>query len=87
MRTVIIEDEKPAARLLHRKLEKLGLTPDVMLHSVAEAVEWFKNNPHPDIIFLDIQLSDGLSFEIFEHVSVESAIIFTTAYDEYALKA
>ena len=87
MQTVIIEDEKPAARLLQRKLEKLGIVPMAMLHSVAEACLWFENNPHPDLIFLDIQLSDGLSFEIFERVSVDSGIIFTTAYDEYALKA
>ena len=87
MTTVIIEDELPAARLLSRKLDKLGIKPDVMLHSVAEATEWFQSNPHPDLIFLDIQLSDGLSFEIFENVRIESSIIFTTAYDEYALKA
>ncbi len=87
VRTVIVEDEKPAARLLQRKLEKLGIVPEAMLHSVAEAVAWFENNSHPDLIFLDIQLSDGLSFEIFEKVAVESAVIFTTAYDEYALKA
>ena len=58
-----------------------------MLHSVEESVEWFQINEHPDLIFLDIQLSDGLSFEIFEAVEVQSAIIFTTAYDEYALQA
>lgn len=87
MITLIIEDEKPAARLLQRKLEKLDVTVETMLHSVEEAVEWFGNNPHPDLIFLDIQLSDGLSFEIFEKVDIKSAIIFTTAYDEYALKA
>lgn len=87
MKTIIIEDEKPAARLLQRKLEKLNVGVDVMLHSVQESVNWFSNNEHPDLIFLDIQLSDGLSFEIFEKVSVKSAIIFTTAYDEYALKA
>ncbi|RZJ65793.1 MAG: response regulator transcription factor [Flavobacterium sp.] len=87
MKTIIIEDEKPAARLLQRKLEKLGIPTDVMLHSVADAVEWFSSNEHPDLIFLDIQLSDGLSFEIFETVEIKSAVIFTTAYDEYALKA
>ena len=87
MRTIIIEDEKPAARLLQRKLEKLNITAEVMLHSVEESVEWFLNNEHPDLIFLDIQLSDGLSFEIFEKVAIKSAIVFTTAYDEYALKA
>ncbi|GAQ48223.1 DNA-binding response regulator [Flavobacterium psychrophilum] len=87
MKTIIIEDEKPAARLLQRKLDKLGVKVDVMLHSVEEAIAWFSNNKHPDLIFLDIQLSDGLSFEIFEKVTIKSAIIFTTAYDEYALKA
>lgn len=87
MVTLIIEDEKPAARLLQRKLEKLDVTVETMLHSVEESVEWFSNNQHPDLIFLDIQLSDGLSFEIFEKIDIKSAIIFTTAYDEYALKA
>ncbi|MCB7479985.1 LytR/AlgR family response regulator transcription factor [Christiangramia sediminis] len=87
MKVIIIEDEKPAARRLQRMLSKLGIETDTMLHSVAESIEWFSNNAHPDLIFLDIQLSDGLSFEIFDHVKTESAIIFTTAYDEYALKA
>jgi len=87
MTIIIIEDEKPAARLLQRKLEKLNIPVGVMLHSVEESIEWFSNNKHPDLIFLDIQLSDGLSFEIFEKVDIKSAVIFTTAYDEYALKA
>lgn len=87
IKTIIIEDEKPAARLLQRKLVKLGVDAQVMLHSVEEAIQWFEKNDAPDLIFLDIQLSDGLSFEIFEKVQIDSAIIFTTAYDEYALKA
>jgi len=87
MTTIIIEDEKPAARLLQRKLEKLNVQVEVMLHSVEEALNWFSENEHPDLIFLDIQLSDGLSFEIFEKIDIKSAVIFTTAYDEYALKA
>ena len=87
MKTIIIEDEKPASRLLQRKLEKLNVRVEVMLHSVQEAIEWFSNNEHPDLIFLDIQLSDGLSFELFEKVEIKSAVIFTTAYDEYALRA
>lgn len=87
MTTLIIEDEKPAARLLQRKLEKLDIAVETMLHSVEESLHWFANNNHPDLIFLDIQLSDGLSFEIFEKINIQSAIIFTTAYDEYALKA
>jgi len=87
MTTIIIEDEKPAARLLQRKLEKISIQAGVMLHSVEEALDWFSKNKHPDLIFLDIQLSDGLSFEIFEKIDIKSAVIFTTAYDEYALKA
>ena len=87
MTTIIIEDEKPAARLLQRKLEKLNVAVGVMLHSVEVSIDWFSKNEHPDLIFLDIQLSDGLSFEIFEKVSIKSAVIFTTAYDEYALRA
>lgn len=87
MNVIIIEDEKPSARRLERMLLQLDVTVNIMLHSVTEAVEWFKNNEQPDLIFLDIQLSDGLSFEIFEEVKVTSAIIFTTAFDEYALQA
>ena len=87
MRVVIIEDEKPAARRLNRMLNTFGIVPIAMLHSVEEAVNWFYTNEHPELLFLDIQLSDGLSFEIFEEIELKSAIIFTTAYDEYALKA
>ncbi|RKF03213.1 LytTR family two component transcriptional regulator [Tenacibaculum lutimaris] len=87
MNVIIIEDEKPAARRLNRMLAELNIEVQQMLHSVEESIDWFQNNEHPDLIFLDIQLSDGLSFEIFEEVTIKSAIIFTTAYDEYALKA
>ena len=87
MNIIIIEDEKPAARLLERKIEKLGYSITTLLHSVEESLLWFQNNSHPDLIFLDIQLSDGLSFEIFEKIDIKSAVIFTTAYDEYALRA
>lgn len=87
MDVIIIEDEKPAARRLSRLLSELDVSVSTMLHSVEESIDWFQNNQHPDLIFLDIQLSDGLSFEIFEIVDVKSAIIFTTAYDEYALQA
>ena len=87
LRTIIIEDEKPSARRLQRMLSEIGIEAEAMLHSVQESIEWFKSNEAPDLILLDIQLSDGLSFEIFEQVEVRSAIIFTTAYDEYALKA
>lgn len=87
MNVIIIEDEKPAARRLNRLLAELNVEVSKMLHSVEESIEWFHNNPHPDLIFLDIQLSDGLSFEIFDIIEVKSAIIFTTAFDEYALQA
>jgi len=87
MNIIIIEDEKPAARLLERKIQKLGYSITTLLHSVEESLLWFQNNSHPDLIFLDIQLSDGLSFEIFEKIDIKSAVIFTTAYDEYALRA
>ena len=87
MNILIIEDEKPAARLLQRKVEKLGFVVNQMLHSVEESIAWFQVNKHPDLIFLDIQLSDGLSFKIFEKIDIKSSVIFTTAYDEYALRA
>ncbi|WP_055448398.1 LytR/AlgR family response regulator transcription factor [Lacinutrix mariniflava] len=87
MNVIIIEDEKPSARRLQRMLKKLDIEAETMLHSVEESITWFQNNEHPDLIFLDIQLSDGLSFEIFDAIEITSAIIFTTAYDEYALQA
>lgn len=87
MKVLIIEDEKPSARRLQRMLDSLDLQAETMLHSVEESIAWFQNNEHPDLIFLDIQLSDGLSFEIFESIDIQSAVIFTTAYDEYALQA
>ena len=87
MRVLIIEDEKPSARRLQRMLNSLNIKAETLLHSVEESIAWFNENEHPDLIFLDIQLSDGLSFEIFESVDIKSAVIFTTAYDEYALQA
>jgi len=87
MNVIIIEDEKPSARRLKRMLGNINIEAQVMLHSVEESIDWFQKNTHPDLIFLDIQLSDGLSFEIFESIDIQSAVIFTTAYDEYALQA
>ncbi len=89
MKVVIIEDESLASE----RLKKMVLTYDesieiiAQLESVEESVEWFRGNPHPDLIFLDIHLEDDLSFAIFEKVKVNSSIIFTTAFDEYAIKA
>ena len=89
MRVVIIEDEQFAARRLESMI--LAANPQIQvlakLESVADSVEWFRNNPHPDLIFLDIHLEDDLSFVIFEKVQVNSPIIFTTAFDEYAIRA
>lgn len=84
---VIVEDEKPAARRLARLLQAEDLYCLAQLHDVQSAKAWFQEHPTPDVLFLDIQLSDGLSFEIFEEVELSCPIIFTTAYDEYALRA
>lgn len=89
MRTIIIEDEEFAARRLENMLRECDPTIEIVtkLPSVKESVEWLRTNVQPDLIFLDIQLEDDLSFAIFEQVQVRSKIIFTTAYDEYAIKA
>lgn len=87
MNCIIIEDEAVAARRLNKLIEHNGIQVLAELHSVQESIDWFKQNGEPDLIFLDIQLGDGISFEIFEEIQPKSAIIFTTAYDEYALRA
>ena len=89
MRTIIIEDEEYAARRLENLIHECDPTIEVVakMQSVKESVIWLKTNSHPDLIFLDIQLEDDLSFAIFEQVQVQSKIIFTTAFDEYAIKA
>ena len=86
---LIIEDEKPAVRRLTQLLSEHLPEAQVLesLDTVTGAINWFGNNPEPDLIFLDIQLADGISFEIFEKVSVTAPIIFCTAYDQYAIKA
>lgn len=89
IKVLIIEDEIPAQRLLKETLQELNTEIEVLdyIGSVQSAVTWFQQNEHPEIILLDIQLSDGLSFEIFKQVKIKSMIIFTTAYDEYAIQA
>lgn len=88
MKALIIEDEIPAARHLQNVLDKVGnITVLDILDSIAETVEWFESNPLPDLVFMDIHLADGLAFEIFSRTAISCPIIFTTAYDEYALKA
>jgi two-component system response regulator LytT len=88
-RAFIIEDEKPAAEHLQRLISQIDprIEVGVVLPSVDEAVSWFSKNPMPDLIFLDVQLSDGLSFEIFDHINITCPVVFTTAYEEYAIKA
>lgn len=89
MKTIIIEDELFAARRLESMIGEYdpAIRIEARLESVAESVDWLRKNPHPDLIFLDIHLEDGLSFSIFDQVKVNVPIIFTTAYDEYAIKA
>ncbi len=89
MKVIIVEDELHNSRMLHGMINKLRPNWEVMgvLESVKQSVEWFEKNDHPDIIFLDIQLTDGNCFSIFDRVKIESLIIFTTAYDEYAIQA
>lgn len=89
MKALIIEDEKAAVRNLIALLKEVAPETEVVavLDSVTDSVAWLKANPSPELVFLDIHLADGSSFEIFEHVQIDCPIIFTTAYDEYALKA
>lgn len=88
IRTIIIEDEKPAARKLERMLSEFDdLELVASLNSVQEAIDWFSNNDHPQLIFSDIVLGDGLSFDIFESITTKAFIIYTTAFDQYTLKA
>jgi two-component system LytT family response regulator len=89
MKAVIVEDEVVAAQNLQRLIAQVNSSIEVVavLKSIEESVEWFSVNPAPDLVFMDIHLSDGSSFSIFEKVKIHAPIIFTTAYDEYALKA
>jgi len=89
MKALIIEDEYPAAERLLKLIQKTDAGIEIVgvLESISAAKQWFGNHPEPDLIFSDIQLSDGLSFVIFDELPVRSPIIFTTSYDEYAIKA
>lgn len=89
MKVLIIEDEQPAAHKLIRLLEEADRQIEVLdvLGSIEQAINWLSDNPSPELIFMDIQLEDGISFEIFETCKIQTPVIFTTAYDEYALKA
>lgn len=89
MKVLIIEDEAPAFRRLQKILEEIQ--PDVsiveVIDSVEESIKWLNHHHCPDLIFMDIQLSDGLSFDIFDQVKITRPVIFTTAFDEYMLRA
>jgi DNA-binding LytR/AlgR family response regulator len=89
VRTVIIEDESLAARDLKKLLHQVE--PEMKVEAVLPGIEaarnWFASNPEPDLLFMDIQLSDGVSFDLFNYIKLESPVIFTTAYNEYAIKA
>ncbi len=89
MKILIIEDEDPAAKRLVKMLKEME--PDVTVPenivSVSSAIRWFKENEQPDLVFSDIQLSDGISFDIFKAVEVSCPIIFITAFDQYAIEA
>lgn len=89
MNAIIIEDEGPAARKLEKLLKQVSRNIEIeaVLESVADSIEWFSDNSAPDLIFSDIQLADALSFDIFEQMPLKCPIIFTTAYDEYAIRA
>ena len=89
MKALIIEDETAAAINLEALLRKVepSLQIEAVLESVGESVEWLSSHPIPDLIFMDIHLADGESFRIFDRVEIDCPIIFTTAYDQYALEA
>ena len=89
MKILIIEDEKAAVRNLISLLNDVAQKTEVIgtTDSIAETIEWFRSNTMPDLVFMDIHLADGSAFEIFEYINITCPIIFTTAYDEYALRA
>ena len=89
MRVLIIEDEAPAFRRLQNLITEIDDTMEIIdvIDSIDDSVKWFRNHNAPDLVFMDIQLADGLSFEIFDRVKVDCPVIFTTAFDEYTLRA
>ncbi len=89
MNAIIIEDETIIAKVLQHSIEQVApeIKINAILPSLKTAKRWFAENPEPDLIFMDVQLSDGVSFEIFNHFDLACPVIFTTAYDEYAFQA
>lgn len=89
MKALIIEDEKAAVRNLNALLTEVAPDMEILaaIDSITDCIDWLQTHPMPELVFLDIHLADGSAFEIFEHTDITCPIIFTTAYDEYALKA
>ena len=89
MKVLIVEDENLAVKRLQKLLNEIAEPIEVVgvTKSIVETVDWLRTNEQPEIILLDIELADGQSFEIFNQVEVKSVVIFTTSYNEYALKA
>ncbi|MDZ4822754.1 MAG: response regulator [Flavobacteriales bacterium] len=89
MKAILIEDEPLVAKNLVKLLAEVDstITVEIIIPSVEEAVIYFQKNPQADVVFMDIQLSDGVSFDIFEKTQINLPIIFTTAYNEYAIRA
>ena len=89
MKILVVEDELHNSRMLIGMVNQLRPNWEILetCESVKQSVDWLNKNPHPDLIFMDIQLTDGVCFSIFEQVELNSSIIFTTAYDEYAIQA
>jgi two-component system, LytTR family, response regulator len=85
MKVVIIEDEKPAAEKLQKAIQHIDPSIEIaaVLNSIKASADWLEQNPMPDLLFMDIELGDGLSFKIFDQINISSPVIFCTAFDEY----
>ena len=89
MNVLIVEDETAAYKNMVTALQTIDSTIKIVgnTESVSQTVEWLQNNPQPDLIFMDIQLSDGSAFMLFDRMKIETPVVFTTAYDQYAIDA
>lgn len=89
MQVVIIEDERPNSTRLKKMLTELDPELEVLatLETITDSVAWFRQYPHPDVVFMDVRIADGLSFDIFPQVQLQCPVVFVTAYDEYAVRA
>jgi two-component system, LytTR family, response regulator LytT len=89
MKVLIIEDELPAARRIEQLIRQHRPQVEILavIDSISEAIKWFAQNDAPELILMDIHLADGLSFDIFQSIQIQSMVIFTTAYDQYAIRA